>query len=931
MLNENEIILPKKIGMKINFSPPQNMAQDLLNLLLSNKKFIEDNTWYWDITDENFSFNLPPTIFTQKINYYPNKNYENEDVNYEDNYIRGEKLSESQLDSIWKTGKFQIPSNKKIPYEWQLSLFTVKGIERINKSYILDMSYAYYFIYHIKSRFDYKNYKRFNCSFPSAFYSFYRSVWKFLNLIIGLPYFLNNDDLIRQKIRKEQLMNFIHNHPEINLRLFIHDTSQLFQKIDNIFQNYWEKKLIEIKTDYYSQDMTENEILTKINQDEKDEYMKFINQNEDFQHALQTYNDLMDYLSSDEIIKKKEHEKEKEMQKRIKEYDNKLKEENYIRYEVSSWKEEMENKYENNLNKELTTTMKNEIQNEINIYNIPHLIYTHHIENENNFEERFKELQKEEVKQPRKILSIYRRCTRPYEVIQTRQYDDSIRYSFKYYEQYDVTTHYIFWRFYLFFIKYFLNIWNYNFFFIKTAFNSSVSLKALFYYTFFTDSDINYETGEIYDCNEAYTYRKTLNNILISIKESRASFEELPDTGFFGKSFTRILNLIYNYFLKLIVLGLLVFILYPIVIICTFILCMICVLISPVIAFISIFLEFLFNSLIYDNKSDYHCLPFFIILIYKFCIRCVFQFILALIFLIFQPIISLVIFLYAQIRFCLRKFYDFIMFYIIKWLAKIPETDTCIAWKVSGPSLFRNRYTDINNSDIISLCIGKIEEMVLNDFNDKVENLLSEPNRNISNKINSVYSSINLSYNNDWRINESINFFKRKLNKQITERRDLYPCIENAYSVKFTKKRLILVKNLITKYLIEFSKVNDINFIYKRHIEFGGKIEKITDYLLTKIFGNNIMESLEDYDEIVYLVPQSKTVLDSIAKKIFEDPYYQDKMFVEDRKHKEKEEIVDFPVFSFFSHIFEQYNDNKIILNLSSLTFEERRNLLGIE
>jgi FlaA1/EpsC-like NDP-sugar epimerase len=91
------------------------------------------------------------------------------------------------------------------------------------------------------------------------------------------------------------------------------------------------------------------------------------------------------------------------------------------------------------------------------------------------------------------------------------------------------------------------------------------------------------------------------------------------------------------------------------------------------------------------------------------------------------------------------------------------------------------------------------------------------------------------------------------------------------------------------------------------------------------------MESLEDYDEIVYLVPQSKTVLDSIAKKIFEDPYYQDKMFVEDRKHKEKEEIVDFPVFSFFSHIFEQYNDNKIILNLSSLTFEERRNLLGIE
>ena len=236
------------------------------------------------------------------------------------------------------------------------------------------------------------------------------------------------------------------------------------------------------------------------------------------------------------------------------------------------------------------------------------------------------------------------------------------------------------------------------------------------------------------------------------------------------------------------------------------------------------------------------------------------------------------------------------MYYIIKWIAKIPESDTCIAWKTNGPSLFRSRYSDINNSDIICLCIGKIEEMVLNDFYNKVNDKLDEPNNNIQNNINSNYFLINLRYNSDNRIISSINFYKRKLTEQINERKKLYPVIDNEYGnpVKFTSKRLFLVKGLITKYLIEFSKVNDIDFIYKKHIEFGGKIEKITDYLLKQIFGNEIMETLEEYDEIVYLRSQNKTVLDNIAKKIFEDPYYQDKKIVEDRSNKKKKKLLIF-------------------------------------
>ena len=931
MIEENEILLPKKKENKINFIKPKKIEENLLNLLLNNIKFIEDKSWYWDTTDENFTFNLPPTIFTEKIKLSPNNNYKNENIEYEDNNIIGQKLSENQLNEIWENGKFTIPSNKKIPYEWQLSLWTVKGINNIFISWISNMSISYYFIYHIKSRFSYSNYKEFIISFPSSFYNLYISLWKLGDHFFGLPSFINNEYELTQIIRKEQLMNFINNHPEINIKLFVHKFNKILFTIDNTFYNLWSKKEIELKTEYYSQDMSKNEVLTQIEKDKKEAYIKFLNENNEFQNFIQTYNDLMEYLYSDQIIQEKKYEMDKEYKKKTIEYDNKLKEINYIKYNVNSWRIEKEKKYEEELQKELIQNMNNKIKNEINKYNNPYLIYENHNLNEINFNNRLNELKSQTEKIPKYINSIYRICIRPYEIIRNRRDNNSFYYELKKYEKYEITSKYPFWRFYLFFIKYFVYIWNISYFLLKKGYNSSIGLKALFYYTFYTDTDINYTTGVIYDINEAYTYRKTLNNIWLSICKSRIEFEESPDTGLFGKTFYRILNLIYNYFIMLIIIGGIVFIFYPIVIIICFIMSIILFFCSPILSLIGIIFEYLFNLLIYDTKGKNSFFPFIITIFYNLLFKFIFQFILCILFLILQPILSFIILIFAQIRFCLRKGYDYIMYYIIKWIAKVPETDTYIAWKINGPSLFRNRYSDINNSDIICLCIGKIEEMVLNDFYNKVNDKLDEPNNNIQNNINSIYSLINLRYNSDNRIISSINFYKRKLTEQINERKKLYPVIENDYqfSVKFTSKRLFLVKGLITKYLIEFSKVNDIDFIYKKHIEFGGKIDNITDYLLKQIFGNEIMETLEEYDEIVYLRSQNKTVLDNIAIKIFEDPYYQDKKIVEDRSNKKKDEIIDFPKFSDFTNIFQ--NESPITLNLNSLTIEERRNLLGIE
>ena len=65
---EFENVYPQKLPLDINL--PENKGglskeeEDLLNM---NLEYIKKNTWLWDIKDKNYTFNLPPTIFQNKI------------------------------------------------------------------------------------------------------------------------------------------------------------------------------------------------------------------------------------------------------------------------------------------------------------------------------------------------------------------------------------------------------------------------------------------------------------------------------------------------------------------------------------------------------------------------------------------------------------------------------------------------------------------------------------------------------------------------------------------------------------------------------------------------------------------------------------------------------------------------------------------------
>ena len=300
----------------------------------------------------------------------------------------------------------------------------------------------------------------------------------------------------------------------------------------------------------------------------------------------------------------------------------------------------------------------------------------------------------------------------------------------------------------------------------------------------------------------------------------------------------------------------------------------------------------------------------------EFLIGFLIQLISSLLSIVIQPILTIFFFLYSQIHFLLRYLYDLYFYYIFKCLGKVPESNNCMAWVTGGPGLFRERYYDIKNKDILSLVIGELEKRIMKNYKNKMIQLLDTPENTIRN-IQKIYRKIGLNYNTSSEITNNIQFYKRKLNDEV-RKRDFYP--ECHVSVKFIEERIEEVKNMIELYINEYAKINDISFELDKFED--KKIENLSKEIMEIIFGKNIFEPLQSTDKIVHLQSVFKNELDLITTKIFENPMFEDKIYIEERPNENK--IIRFPDFATFDQIF--YGD--LNLDLSYLKREERENLI---
>jgi hypothetical protein len=445
-------------------------------------------------------------------------------------------------------------------------------------------------------------------------------------------------------------------------------------------------------------------------------------------------------------------------------------------------------------------------------------------------------------------------------------------------------------------------------------------IKALFKFELYTDLYIDSSTGIISNSGRTYTFPRSVSNLIIWVFDSREKFEKSPDTGILSKNSSRIFNLILNYIIRLTIFGLLLIILYPSLIIINIIICLGLIIISPIVAPLWVLLDYIFSIIIYNRYDKIQLFNIIRIILFEFLFRTIFQFLFCSISLIFQPILSIFFLFYSQIHFILRYIYDLFFYFILKYLGKIPLTDSCIAWRISGPHLFRERFYDISNKDLINLVIAEVEKMVLNEHVKKIREKLNEP-KNIFYQVQNVYGIIKLNISLNDEILRSINYYEDLLNKQL-KKEDKFPSLSPYIKIKFSEERLDIVKNMVESYLRNYTDKNDLSFEINKYEE--KQYEQLTEKILKNIFGNDILQTLDDIDKIVHLESIFESNLDEISQRIFENPKFDDRLFI--NKKEKKESVIKLPEIAYFTNIFKY--DGMLNINLNLLSDKELKEFI---
>ena len=916
---ELKIPFPEKIPFKYPNETNEKISklnQEEKSLILSNKSYIEKNSFKWKI-DKDFKFVFPNSIFSsqtkkQIIDIPKNFQQRSNNTNYASNISAGKSFNKEILEQIWYDGKFQIESSQEgLPYTWKLSNFTVKGFNNIVLRYFKDIALSFKFFYTIKNRFDTSYLSTFSNSFYCSFYHLYMTIKLLLNSLIGIPMYSDNTYELSRRIKKDDLKRFIQSKPEFNFKLYLVKNKNKIYEFDSKFKNEWENKILPLKLkEYKSQKLHKNQILINIDKDEKNYFMKYLSESPEFKKLKKDFPNLEQFLISQQIINDENFSVEEEYNKNYDKFINELNK-NSIRVLCSDWKMDKIEQYEISQKKEKDIKLNKIITQKIEDKKDPYLIYNFNYKSKKDFPDKLNKLKKEE-KNPLLNFRAKRLLKKPYEIVTSKDYKDKTYYSLNKVRFYYVKSDFCFWRIWLFLIKLFTTFWNYNYRVFNQMINSMFGIKALFKFELYTDLYIDSSTGIISDSGRTYTFPRSVSNLIIWVFDSREKFEKSPDTGILSKNSSRIFNLILNYIIRLTIFGLLLIILYPSLIIINIIICLGLIIISPIAAPLWVLLDYIFSIIIYNRYDKIQLFNIIRIILFEFLFRTIFQFLFCSISLIFQPILSIFFLFYSQIHFILRYIYDFFFYLILKYLGKIPLTDSCIAWRISGPHLFRERFYDISNKDLINLVIAEVEKMVLNEHVKKIREKLNEP-KNIFYQVQNVYGIIKLNISLNDEILRSINYYEDLLNKQL-KKEDKFPSLSPYIKIKFSEERLNIVKNMIESYLRNYTDKNDLSFEINKYEE--KQYEQLTEKILKNIFGNDILQTLDDIDKIVHLESIFENNLDEISQRIFENPKFDDRLFI--NKKEKKESVIKLPEIAYFTNIFKYEGMLNINLNLLS-------------
>lgn len=402
-----------------------------------------------------------------------------------------------------------------------------------------------------------------------------------------------------------------------------------------------------------------------------------------------------------------------------------------------------------------------------------------------------------------------------------------------------------------------------------------LSLRALFLpRPYFASKMLDSKTGKIVDApwSKTLTFATRIRAIWSHIRTSRAAFEREPDTGFIGKTVSRIFNVIWNYGVKGILGTAVVGIGQPALSIVSVLLSLILILtsfawapISAVLRWLICFLFFDFDFALYGSRSS----PFVFIVIWRILLLGLGNIASSVAgAVVYHPIVALLVALYGSATAGARLLYDAFMYAVVIWpRARIPASNSFLAKRVSGPGMASEVFVQLEPADVLTALQCTLEKQELELWQSRMVQAINKPVTRLENHpLRDAFEPAALtfaSHSDQFKsIRQKVNALINELNRIYSARLRQLPNIPSGSMVRLSRGALktvrtrgeAMVRQFITEHIVPISSNEEMQQMWANH----WSLEKddwagLTDRLLTNTFSYGILTPLEESDRTVKL------------------------------------------------------------------------------
>ena len=851
----------------------------------------------------NFSFKLPQTIFTDKEKFQLGQNKKKrseadekqaEQVDQGLHFKKIKRLSSAQMSQIWKTACFNTPSPLvDHDFTWKLSGWIFSGRKKVFNRLCDSFAFSLDQIYEMPNRF-YEEKHRMRFCLPNAYsglQSMYRCFLNIASLFVGYPkqVFKGINSKKLKAFMLMQHMEKILNNINIDKTFYLfldanNQNRKVVLEIEKEFELYWKEKKEILSAEFAVDD--ENYLLN-LQELFYQQFYEFIDKSNKLSPDYKK--SFISLLQAAVIINKFEFQNKSKADKKINEFYDNMKTKYTFLNRVERWKEKKTLSFEKSMKSTYKQAILDESCKAFHQNQSPlscTLLLENYYDFAINFNENMKILKKEEIARLRQKEENFS----PYRTIEVKKYnyppgkvklsEENNRYYLEEYSENLIQTTTCGWRFQVLICRYWNWSNNVTLFLTYNAINGQYGMKALIYSSeFYTNIKVNAETGAVQPTGESTeTVVSTFRNIMKSIKKSREDFENSPDTGIFGKKFTRICNLFENYLYKFFLLGVILdLICFPFIIILNSLLCFFLASTAYVWVFLVVFFFWFTEILFYDfdNEGDpvgdasnsSQEFPLFFEILCTFLLFGIVQILLSFLFvIIIYPFLMILVVFVGVVYYLVASFLDCLMIVIIYLLGREPQSNSLVAWKISGPGVTLDYFNQVELEDLFVSVRAYLEKFELMVFNSRVLKLIDEPKQSIDTLYNQIFVK-SLGANKPEYPKEVLqmqSLLIDKLKVQVSQRQHCYP--KPPKNVRLSSEELDIVLSSAEKLIMEFVTIRKLEIVWKHFKLKKNDWKQLTKSIISQIFTDDILEPLEELDKRVKLKARQSTYYDKILE-----------------------------------------------------------------